>query len=334
MEHAQLFVTFLSLSLFFFFSTFENLSRIHHNMLCVCETVFNCALPPLQVARTVDFQEGEVIIRKGDVGHTFFIVLEGVVNCSDASLVDKGDDDDVSLDNRPARGLPVASAPDGGGLTPREMMRQATLPAGGVRLKAGDWFGEIALLTGSVRTANVVADSSVRLLAFDRTAFEKVLGNLKDIIDRKANHRMLAILPVIANLPPKRREAAVDMFSVESFSDGSTIAAAGDPNPRFILIKSGKAVVFKPAMVAKDTSTTPKFLNFPTSLPTSSANESPRKSPASPGGSRLGNGARVVPTSQLEESTTATAAAATKSNTRSIPASFESSFESLSSFEV
>ena len=45
---------------------------------------------------------------------------------------------------------------------------------GGIRLKAGEWFGEIALLNDGNRTANVLADSSVRLLVFDRDSFEQV----------------------------------------------------------------------------------------------------------------------------------------------------------------
>jgi len=272
-----------------------------------------------EVARTVDFQEGDVIIRKGEVGHTFYIVLEGVVNCSDASLVD-GDLPPIDASRSP-RGLPVAS--EGDGLTPRQMLRQA-LPAGGVRLKAGDWFGEIALLTGSVRTANVVADSSVRLLAFDRGAFEKVLGSLKDILDRKANNRMLSILPVIARLPTKRREAAVEMFSIEQFADGQTIAAFGDPNPRFLLVKSGTALVWRqpqdPAQPppelppAEKKNSTPSETNrgMDSKLETKSETKSETKT--------------LVPSLDI----------ASKGNPRAVrvPESFESSFESLSSFEM
>lgn len=260
------------------------------------------------------------------------------MNCSDARLVDEDGVHSPIEQGRAARGLPVISQKtteaSAGGLTPRQMMRQATLPTGGVRLKAGDWFGEVALLDDSVRTANVIADSSVRLLAFDRTAFEKVLGSLKDILDRKANNRMLSVLPVIANLPSKRRESAVNMFSVESFSDGATIAMVGDPNPRFVLVKSGCAMVYKPPPMpvrAKTPPPKPKDpLDFPTSLPAITPAARSVKSPPSPGGARLGNASRVVPSSLLEEATKGTV----RTQSRAIQDSFESSFESLSSFEV
>jgi serine/threonine protein kinase/CRP-like cAMP-binding protein len=201
------------------------------------------------------------------------------------------------------------------------MMRQAILPAG-VRLKAGDWFGEIALLTGSVRTANVVADSSVRLLALDRGAFEKVLGNLKDILDRKANNRMLTILPVIARLSERRREAAVEMFSIVNFSDGDTIAECGDPNPRFLLVKSGTALVWRhpspESLIAQDPANPPPELpaeaKANNDAQTSAQNEFKNNSPMGP--------------MTVEPSGTS------RSHQRAIPESFESSFESLSSFEM
>ena len=44
-----------------------------------------------EVARTVEHQEGDVIIHKGEMGNTFYILLEGVVICTEASLGDDGD---------------------------------------------------------------------------------------------------------------------------------------------------------------------------------------------------------------------------------------------------
>ena len=65
-----------------------------------------------------------------------------VVICTEASL---GDADDGDKKDAAGQLLP----------------RSSTKVVGGIRLKAGDWFGEIALLTDGRRTANVIADSSV-----------------------------------------------------------------------------------------------------------------------------------------------------------------------------
>jgi CRP/FNR family transcriptional regulator, cyclic AMP receptor protein len=46
-----------------------------------------------------------------------------------------------------------------------------------VRLKPGDWFGEMALLDGAPRTATVEADSEVLVMLLGRTAFQKTVAS-------------------------------------------------------------------------------------------------------------------------------------------------------------
>lgn len=73
-------------------------------------------------------------------------------------------------------------------------------------LTTGDYFGEIALLKDdSIRTANIVVHSPVvQVVSFDRTGFERALGSLKAIIEKKANERLLYELPLIANLTDEK----------------------------------------------------------------------------------------------------------------------------------
>ena len=45
------------------------------------------------------------------------------------------------------------------------------------RLKGGDYFGEIAVLTGQVRTATVMATEDTQLLAFERRSFQQLIDS-------------------------------------------------------------------------------------------------------------------------------------------------------------
>jgi cGMP-dependent protein kinase 1 len=54
---------------------------------------------------------------------------------------------------------------------------------GSLILKAGDYFGERALLTGEPRSADCVAVTDVITLALDRESFNNMLGPLKEVMD-------------------------------------------------------------------------------------------------------------------------------------------------------
>jgi len=86
-----------------------------------------------KLARVRRFAAGAPLVRSGDAGRSFFVLLDG-----NAKVVRRG-----------AR--------------PR-------------RLGMGDYFGEMALLDGAPRSADVVADGEVLALTIDRSGFTKLLG--------------------------------------------------------------------------------------------------------------------------------------------------------------
>jgi len=95
----------------------------------------------------VVFQKDEVIVRQGDKGDVFYIIIEG-----DAEVTQI----------------------DGEG-------NQKHL----IDLHASDYFGEIALLTDRPRAATVVAKSStLHCVRVDRARFNRVLGPCEDILRR------------------------------------------------------------------------------------------------------------------------------------------------------
>lgn len=98
---------------------FRNLSRRHLKRVA-------------SLARTRRFASGTSIVRAGDEGSAFFVLIDG-----EARVV-----------------------------TPAGRRR---------RLRAGDCFGEMALLDDSPRSADVVADGEVLTMTISRRAFSKLL---------------------------------------------------------------------------------------------------------------------------------------------------------------
>jgi CRP/FNR family cyclic AMP-dependent transcriptional regulator len=83
-------------------------------------------------ARARRFGPGDSIVRTGDPGNAFYVILDGEVQVK----------------------------PPGGRV---------------VILKAGDYFGEMSLLDGAPRSANVSAVGEVTTMVIGRTAFTKLL---------------------------------------------------------------------------------------------------------------------------------------------------------------
>lgn len=94
-----------------------------------------------------EFDDGQEIVRQGEPGEEFFIILEG-----NAIVYQKSSDNSE--------------------------------PAVVSRLGPSDYFGEIALLLDRPRAATVVASGPLKCVKMDRDRFERVLGPCSDIIKR------------------------------------------------------------------------------------------------------------------------------------------------------
>lgn len=92
------------------------------------------------------FMAGATIVRAGDVGDTFYVILEG-----EARVVS---------------------------------------PTGRVwnHLYPGDFFGEISLLDGGPRTASVIAETPMVMLALPRRAFRSLLESEPVVAGRVLKH--------------------------------------------------------------------------------------------------------------------------------------------------
>jgi len=96
--------------------------------------------------RIHEFGVGEVLVRQGDAGDSFFIIRRGKV--------------EVLVEGNNGQRVHVAD------------------------LKPPAFFGEIALMTGEQRNATVVASTDVEVLEMDREAFTRLFHNHPDVTER------------------------------------------------------------------------------------------------------------------------------------------------------
>jgi CRP-like cAMP-binding protein len=103
------------------------------------------SLAPRHLKRLADlteeqrFMEGARVVREGDIGDTFYVILEGEAKV-------------VTSSGRVVN-----------------------------RLRPGDFFGEISLLDGGPRTATVVAETPMTMLALPRAAFLKMVRQEREV---------------------------------------------------------------------------------------------------------------------------------------------------------
>jgi len=86
-----------------------------------------------KLAHVRRFASGSTLVRAGDSGRSFFVLLDGTA----------------------------------------KVVRSGARPR---RLGMGDYFGEMALLDGAPRSADVVAETDVLALTVDRSSFTKLLS--------------------------------------------------------------------------------------------------------------------------------------------------------------
>lgn len=97
--------------------------------------------------KEMNYKKGESIISEGQEGDTFFLIAEGT--CMATKLL--------------------------GGSEPTKVKDY----------ERGNYFGERALLTNDLRAANIIVTSDACLvLAIDRLSFQRLLGNLDDLLKK------------------------------------------------------------------------------------------------------------------------------------------------------
>ena len=153
--------------------------------------------------------DGEVIVRQWDYTDSFLVIAGGEVE--------------------------VRHRPEGGA-----ERRVATLGA-------GDWFGEMSLISGRRRNATVVACGEARILEIPRKAILKLLAispRAKAMVDRTFLVRAFQGY-LFPELDAEVLWPLVERAHIEALPKGRELFAEGDPGDAFYLIRSGMVKVSK-----------------------------------------------------------------------------------------
>lgn len=92
-----------------------------------------------------DFETKDQVLKEGDDGSVFYLIIQGEAY---ATKLIEGQQKEVR------------------------------------QYKAGDFFGELALLKNAPRAASIFAKSNLKLASIDRDSFKRLLGPLDNILKR------------------------------------------------------------------------------------------------------------------------------------------------------
>jgi cAMP-dependent protein kinase regulator len=168
------------------------------------------AVVPLMELRAL--ATGTVVIEQGTEGRSFFIVVRGAVEVSQRTPAGE----DVLL----------------------------------AHLRAGAFFGEMALLTDSPRVARVQCSRPTLLIELDRAALERLAGRSGQIATVLANYtrerllrNLMATSPLFLPLDADRRDQLIDLFETSLFGAGEVVLGEGEEGEGLHVVLSGAVQV-------------------------------------------------------------------------------------------
>jgi CRP-like cAMP-binding protein len=158
------------------------------------------------------FTAGQQILREGDPGRSFFVIVEGRVRIW------------KQLEN----GKDILLA----------------------HLDEGAFFGEMALLSGAPRTANVSAEKDTELLELSDIVLQKlarehpgVVASLKNFYRQRLLSNVMAISPLFRDFDAAGRRQIVEKFRLRQASGGEVLIGEGKYSDGLYVVLHGSVTV-------------------------------------------------------------------------------------------
>jgi len=206
--------------------------------------------------KEVTFEDNELIIRQGDVGETMYLIKEGAVYCT---LNDAVTEACANLDETPQedkfRSMRFKEAQEL--VTPRQESRQPHPPKGVtipdfdahasrevLKISAGGYFGEKALIQAAPRAASVISRGKSTCFMISRKTFEEVLGPLSAIIQKVTKKRETESLAAL-QMKSNAKEIGLEKASITDLKVQCVIAQSENCVYRVAKGQNGKNFTLK-----------------------------------------------------------------------------------------
>lgn len=156
----------------------------------------------------------EVVIEQGDIGDSFYLLEDGSV---DVFVQKKGETDRKQVHS----------------------------------YKAGDSFGELAIMYNAPRAATCIAHGECKLWALDRNSFRAIVVAAA-MHKRETYSGFLSRVPILQTLTEMEIMTLADALREEQFTDGEAVCLQGDDGDYFYIIKAGTALCAQKGAEGKD----------------------------------------------------------------------------------
>ncbi|HUB05590.1 MAG TPA: cyclic nucleotide-binding domain-containing protein [Myxococcales bacterium] len=168
----------------------------------------------LQRCTLLRFHGGETIVRQGDPGKSFFVISSGTVR---------------------------VRRTEGSG----EIIELA-------HLKEGAFFGEMALVSDSPRTASVVADGPLEVLEFPAEVLHELMAkhaSAREAVEKFTRSRLLASVmatsPLFRPFDAENRRLLIERFLGREVAAGEKVLEQGKPGDGLYVIVQGRFQILR-----------------------------------------------------------------------------------------
>jgi CRP-like cAMP-binding protein len=160
-------------------------------------------------------EKGEAVLREGEEGTSFYVVASGKL-----------------------------------AVTKRDDATGGTIPL--AHLASGDFFGEMALLSGANRAATVTAEEEAEVLEFRADVLLDIAGrhphvaqSLRRFYRQRLLANAMAVSPIFRPFQRGERKLIMERFRAREVAEGETVIREGEPSDGLYVVLEGAVDVVK-----------------------------------------------------------------------------------------